>query len=125
MNSKKIYNNQVYDDIKAYPFPWYHLANFETSLTDVSPGTHVPSSLSNTDYTLCDNYVGTVSAWTTVDITCQTSHPRGLFLFVIRRIFNGHLQLFEVEICTNFPSLSQTAQRGADAGVYRGLWVVD
>ena len=91
------------DELKAYPFPGMFLANFKVGLTNVSPSTQAPSSLSSTDYTLCFNYTGTVPDGATVNLTCETPYPTGMFLFIIRRVSIDNMQLCEVEVYAHVP----------------------
>ena len=77
-----------------------NLSNFIIGVTDVSPNDRAPSSLGDSEYTVCAFYEGAVPEGQTVDIPCSTSIPvRGSYLFILRKgPPNKYLQLCEVEV---------------------------
>ena len=85
--------------ITCLVFSAQNLANFIIGVTDVSPNDRAPSSLEDSEYTVCAFYEGTVPLAQTVDIQCSTLKPvRGRYLFILRTDGFQYLQLCELEV---------------------------
>ena len=93
----KCYNKKACNVI-ACLFSAEKLSDFLLGLTDVSPTDRTPASLSDTDYMVCAQYVGTVPAGQTVHIQCSTLNTSGRYMFLLRRGPNRYLQLCEMEV---------------------------